>query len=371
MGSLHIARMSLRPLYGHAALRHRLTSAASDDRLPASLLLQGRRGVGKQRLALWLGQYLLCDRALADRLPEPCGSCPQCRYAERVVHPDLHWFFPRPRLKDGDASPDEIKADYDDVIRERMEAEGLWAPSLGTEGLHVRTMRALVHQSTRRPAMAQRAVFVVGDAERMITQLGGDHGANAFLKLLEEPPPSTTLILTTSEPGNLLPTITSRVVAIRVLPLGQQDMEAFLDDAAVARKLSRVPRADALARMNGAPGELFGADSMTVALSAAQRMLDAALEPSTPNGSAERIKVAARQGVAGARGTFTDILEALTHLLHRRVKELVSIGRDVDARRTASALMLVEHTKAKAQGNLSPQLLSAALLTSLHRTLRP
>jgi DNA polymerase-3 subunit delta' len=139
----------------------------------------------------------------------------------------------------------------------------------------------------------------------------------------------------------------------------------------VARKLSRVPRADALARMNGAPGELFGADSMTAALAAAQRMLDAALEPSTPNGAAERIKVAARQGVAGARGTFTDILEALTHLLHRRVQELVSLGRDVDARRTASAVMLVEHTKAKAQGNLSPQLLSAALLTSLHRTLRP
>ena len=95
--------MSLRPLYGHAALRHRLTAAAAEDRLPASLMLQGRRGVGKQRLGLWLGQYLLCERALSERLLEPCGDCQHCRYTGRGIHPDLHWFFPRPRLKDGDA----------------------------------------------------------------------------------------------------------------------------------------------------------------------------------------------------------------------------------------------------------------------------
>ena len=117
--------MSLRPLYGHAALRHRLTAAAAEDRLPASLMLQGRRGVGKQRLGLWLGQYLLCERALSERLLEPCGDCQHCRYTGRGIHPDLHWFFPRPRLKDGDASPDDVKADYSEAIAERMEAEGL------------------------------------------------------------------------------------------------------------------------------------------------------------------------------------------------------------------------------------------------------
>ena len=113
--------MSLRPLYGHAALRHRLTAAAAEDRLPASLMLQGRRGVGKQRLGLWLGQYLLCERALSERLLEPCGDCQHCRYTGRGIHPDLHWFFPRPRLKDGDASPDDVKADYSEAIAERMD----------------------------------------------------------------------------------------------------------------------------------------------------------------------------------------------------------------------------------------------------------
>ena len=285
--------------------------------------------------------------------------------------PDLHWFFPRPRLKDGDASPDDVKADYSEAIAERMEAEGLWAPSLGTEGLYVATVRALVHQASLRPAMAKRAVFVVGDAERMVSQEGADQAANAFLKLLEEPPPGTTIILTTSEPGNLLPTIKSRVVAIRVPTLSRREIDAFLDDAVVERKMARVPRDEALARMNGAPGELFAGESMAAAFAAARRILDAALQPSTPDGTAERIKAAARQGVAGARGSFTDTLEALTHLLHARAKQMVDSGHDTDARRTASAVVLVEFAKAKAQGNVSPQLLGASLLSSLHRTLRP
>lgn len=358
--------MPFRPLFGHTALRQRLTAAAADGRLPASLLFSGARGVGKQRFALWLGQYLLCERALADRLDEPCGACTQCRYSERGQHPDLHWFFPRPRLKDGDASPDDVKADLAEAIGERMEAEGLWAPSSGTEGLHVATIRALLHRASLRPAMAKRTVFVVGDAERMVSQEGSDQAANAFLKLLEEPPTGTTLLLTSSEPGALLPTIRSRVVSVRMPGLRPNEVEAFLDDGAVARKLARVPRTEALARANGAPGTLFAGDGLTASFGAARRLLEAALSPPTPEGRADRIKASARLGVAGARGAFSDMLDALTHLLHTRTRELVHAGRDVDARRTASTLPLVEHAKARAMGNVSPQLLGGALTDALH-----
>jgi DNA polymerase-3 subunit delta' len=362
--------MAFRPLYGHDALRARLASAAHDRRLPASLLLQGHRGVGKQRLALWLGQLLLCERGVAERLPEPCGRCQQCRYAERGMHPDLHWFFPRPRLKDGDASHEEIAADLAEAIAERMEQDGLWAPTSGTEGIFVATIRALVHQASIRPAMARSAVFVVGDAERMASQEGSEQAANAFLKLLEEPPPGTTLVLTSSEPGALLPTIRSRVVSVRVPTLPRADVAAFVDDAAVQRRLGAVAREDAVARAGGAPGELLAGESAAAAFAAARRLLEAALEPSTPAGVAERIKVATRQGVAGARGAFSDALDALVVLLHVRVRELVTAGRDVDARRTASAIPLVENAKLRARGNVSPQLLGASLLDGLHRTLR-
>jgi DNA polymerase-3 subunit delta' len=363
--------MPFRPLYGHHPIRARLTAAVCDGRLPASLLLQGRRGVGKQRLALWMGQYLICERATRERLPAPCGECQHCRYAERGMHPDLHWFFPRPRLKDGDASVAEVKADLGEAVTERMETEGLWAPPPGTDGLYISTIRALVNLAASRPAMAARSVFVVGDAERMVSQEGADQAANAFLKLLEEPPPGTTLILTTSEPGALLPTIKSRVVSVRVPALTRSDMDAFLADPAVERKFSRTPRDELLGRANGAPGELLAGDSMSAAFANARVLLDAALAPRSAEGSVLRIKAAARQGVAGARGAYSDTLEALTQLLHARTRQLVEAGHASDARRTACVLPLVEVAKSKAQNNVSPNLLTASLLTAMHQQLIP
>ena len=256
-------------------------------------------------------------------------------------------------------------------IAERMSAEGLWSPSLGTEGIHVATMRTLVQQASLRPAMASRAAFVVGDAERMVSQEGSDQAANAFLKLLEEPSPFTTLILTSSEPGALLPTIRSRVATMRVAPLSIDDVEAFLSDASVQRKFTKTPRAELLSRANGAPGELLATESTATAFTAARRMLDAALQPATPAGTIERVKAAARHGVSGARGAFTDMLDALSTLLHQRIHQLVHTGGDADARRTSQALLDIEQTKQRAQGNVSPNLLAASLLRALHRTLKP
>ncbi len=342
-----------------------------DGRLPASLLLQGSRGVGKQRLAIWLGQLLLCERAASGRLVDPCGECQQCRYSARLVHPDLHWFFPRPRLKDGDASHADVAADLGEAIAERLEADGLWAAPPGSDGIQVATIRALVHSASVRPAMAKRSVFIIGDAERMVAQEGADQAANALLKLLEEPPPNATLILTTSEPGALLPTIKSRVVSVRVPTVPRADLEELLQDPAVQKRLGSASRDELIARASGAPGMLFGVESTAGAYAAARKMLEAALQPSNPAGSVERIKTAARQGVAGARGAFSDMLDALTVLLHDRVKRLVAAGHESDARRAASAMLLIEDAKLRAHGNVSPQLLSASLLRSLHDTLRP
>lgn len=359
--------MSLRPVYGHRALRDRLAAAARDGRLPASLMLTGPRGVGKQRLALWLGQRLLCDGVEARESTEPCGTCTHCRYALRLQHPDLHWFFPRERLKDSDPGTEEIRADLAEAIAERMEADGLWAGSSGMEGLHVATTRALIHAASLRPALAARTAFVVGDAERMVSQEGADQAANAFLKLLEEPPPGTTLILTSSEPGALLPTIRSRVVTLRVPPLPPSDVADFINDPAVTARLGDQARGDSapMARAAGAPGRLLEGDSDRDAFSAARRLLDAALAPQNAEGRAIRITAAAQAGVSRARGAYSDTLDALTVLLHARVRDSVSAGHDRHARRVATAIGVLETAKTHTQHNVTPFLLTSVLLDDL------
>src|SRR5690242_3569506 len=104
--------MTIVPLFGHADLRARIAAARARGQLPASLLLQGARGIGKQRLALWVGQLLLCD----NPGNEPCGACQHCRFIGTVTHPDLHWYFPRERPKDTDPSLEDVELDYAEAI---------------------------------------------------------------------------------------------------------------------------------------------------------------------------------------------------------------------------------------------------------------
>ena len=142
--------MPLIPLYGHDALRDRLTEQVRTGSLAASLLLQGPPGVGKQRLALWLGQLLLCEAA-----ERPCGLCQHCRYVLQLQHPDLRWFFPHKNMG-SDTEPDEAKEAYDAEIKARVDANGLYARPDGSTGIFMYVTRLIVQLASKSPAMARR-----------------------------------------------------------------------------------------------------------------------------------------------------------------------------------------------------------------------
>ena len=371
--------MPIAPLHGHLAIRARLLAARARGALPASLLLQGPPGVGKQRLALWLAQTLLCGTADGARgAGEPCGRCQHCRYAAELTHPDLHWIFPRPRLKDGDASVDDVRADLAAATSERVAQGGLYRPAGGLDALFVPTVRYVVQRAATTPAMAGRKVFVVGDAERMVPQESSPEAANALLKLLEEPPADTSLILTTSEPGALLPTIRSRVASLRVAPLGDAELRGFLADPAVAAALRSLgvqgEPAALTERAGGAPGRLLVGPEAQAAEREAERLLQAALG----GGRAERMQAAASQGVSRARGAFTDVLDALARQLGALARQATGAGAAGSAaspnpRRALAAVRgidAVERARQRAAGNVNPQLVTAELLRELVGELR-
>jgi DNA polymerase-3 subunit delta' len=218
--------VSLAPLHGHERVRRALASALKRGRLAQSLLIHGQAGIGKERLGLWLGQLLLCD-APGD---EPCGQCSSCRTAARLEHPDLHWFFPLPRP---DAtSPERLREKLEEARAEELQARRAnpaHVPSFEKPpAYYVAAMQTVQEAAVRRPAAGHRKVFVFGDAERMVPQESSPEAANALLKLLEEPPADTTLILTSSVPDELLPTIRSRVLPVRLLPLAREEVAAYL-----------------------------------------------------------------------------------------------------------------------------------------------
>jgi DNA polymerase-3 subunit delta' len=357
--------MAIVPLIGHVEQRQRVAAARARGSLPATLLLQGPRGVGKQRFALWIAELLVCE-APGDA---PCGKCQGCRYSADVRHPDVHWYFPRPRMKDSDPALEDVRADYAEAIAERSSEHGLYEAPSGSDGIYVAIVRAIVQLASKTPAIGKRKVFVIGDAERMVPQEGSEQAANAFLKLLEEPPADTNIILTTSEPGALLPTVRSRVVSLRVAPLHANDMRAFLALPAVSEKLkgeSSVPASvdERVAFAGGAPGRLFAGAAWRMALDNARLMLDA-----VKGKPAARHEAAWAQASAKARGAFADALDALTIALHDLARKSSSQGAEATAYAATRAVDAVEVAKERVASNVSPQLVTANLLRELQELL--
>jgi DNA polymerase-3 subunit delta' len=299
----------------------------------------------------------------------PCGACKACRYVAELTHPDLHWIFPRPRLKDSDPDLEQVRDDYAEATAERARANGLYAAPSGTEGIYVATVRSLVQMAVMSPAMGKRKIFIIGDAERMVPQEGADMAANAFLKLLEEPPADTTIILTSSEPGALLPTIRSRVVSVRVPLVQDNAVRAFVEDPVVKKTLDAKGKASTAERVRaaaGAPGRLLTGDTDAKATINARKIVEAA----TSARRSMAYSSALSQGSAGARGAFADTLEALVELLGERARDALHNNDTAAAASAAKAVDAVLKAQTCADGNVSPQLITSKLIRDLSGTLR-
>ena len=378
---------TLPPIQGHEAVRAALGRAIERNELPGSLLIHGPPGVAKQRLALWLAQRLVCETPAG---PEPCGRCAPCRMALRLEHPDVHWFMPLPRPK-GASSPDKLA----DALEEARAAElaqrrdNPLRPVAPGEpvGLFLAQVQTIRRMATARPAMGRLKVFLIGDAEALVPQESSPEAANALLKVLEEPPPDTTFILTASDPDALLPTIRSRLLPVRLRALPEDDVAAFLveyrgvtpEQAALAARLAQGSIGQALAFLPAGdePGPL---EALRIA---AREMLEAA----GARNPLQRLALAHATSPAGARGAFSDTLDMLSLWL----RDLAAVANgaeehvvNIDAvdflralaqrlPHTAStipdALRAVEEASALAQGNVNPQLIIARLLTALHSIL--
>lgn len=344
--------MSLRSLYGHQAVRDRLSQAVRSGRLPQALLLHGPRGVGKQRLGLWLAQLILCE----EQGSEPCGKCRSCHLVGGLSHPDLHWIVPLELAKkgaDADKQIDLVEAALADEMALRRE-HPLYGPLSGLASHSVAAVRLILRRVSLTPAMGSRKVFLIGDAERLIPQQANPEAANALLKVLEEPPADTVLILTAAEPDRLLPTILSRVVRTRILSVPDSVVTSFMQS-----ELSELKnQARSLAAAEGCIGRLLAQVTPSGGgWDAAEAFLGA-----VRGSSADRYAAALRQAPFQARGGFSDMLDGLAERLRREAKA------GGETRRIAEAIALVLEARERAQGNVNPQLLAAVLSDDLAAT---
>ncbi len=383
--------MSLHPFFGHADLQASLSKAWATESLPSSLLIHGPRGVGKQRLALWLGQLLLCPESGPTG---PCGDCKTCRMVMNLEHPDLYWYFPLAKPKG--VRPTKLREAMEqaryDALTQRRERP-LRPASAATEptGLYLAVAQTLRSHAHSRPALGLRQVFVIGEAETLVPQESSQEAANALLKLLEEPPASTLLILTSSEPGRLLPTIRSRTMPLHLPPLGSDRVEQFLvefggvspDDASRAARLGRgsIGRALGFLEDGEDPGPLEALRAQAFELLTAASGTDGgavyrkSLELGTTRSRGlmplfELLEDALRDLSATGASTPEGLgKESLINTDHVELLERIHGGRDIHPMRVTRAFRHLEEAKELVAGNVNPQLIVAGLLTGIREEL--
>lgn len=359
----------IHPLVGHADRLEEIGCAIAADRFPQVLLLMGPEGVGKQRLGLWIAQRLLCA---SPEGPMPCGHCPGCHKVLNLGHPDLHWFvpIPRPKASDPDKQVDEAADSLAEIMAERR-SSSLYQPPDGMASHSVASARLLARRVSLTPVEGPRKVILLGHADRLVPQESSPEAANALLKLLEEPPASTWIILTTTDAGQVLPTIRSRAVPIRLRPLPDALVHTFLAD-----HLSPVP-SDLNLRVRQAEGSIGLA--LAEGEAGSKGAVAAANFLAAVRNTEEAYGRCLAQAPWQARGEFSDLLESLAGSLGDAVRSSTGTPprrplppplRGInDPAILLHALSRVQETWTLAQGNGNPQLLLATLAADLHEVL--
>jgi DNA polymerase III subunit delta' len=176
-----------------------LRAALARGTLHHAYLFGGPAGVGKGTAARLLAQAVNCQGGPAGPngwRQDPCGACGPCRKIEKGNHPDvLVLAEERAMAKAG-----------------RWEPEGGRTPSRDIVVAQIRDLTD--HRLSLRLFEGRRRVVVIDPADAMNVQ-----AQNALLKTLEEPPDDTTLVLVSSSPDELLPTIRSRCLRVPFGPL--------------------------------------------------------------------------------------------------------------------------------------------------------
>lgn len=382
------ALSALHEVVGHEGARASLARAHGAQGLPAALLLHGLRGIGKQRLALWVGQLLLCD---SPGDGGPCGACRACRMALALEHPDLHWYFPLPRPKGvaGDRLADALESARNEALAELRQEPVRASQADELRGLYLGLIQGLRRKAHMRPSAGAVQVFVIADAEYLVPQEASPEAANALLKLLEEPPAGARFILTSSEPGRLLPTIRSRSVPLHLAPLPLERVAAFLEShAGVDGRTAAWAAQLGQGSIGRALGFVPQGEREPGPLEALRRDALALVEAALADGRGPSFALALSQSSARARSLVElfafveDWIRDLAAVTSSAEEKVISqdvlphlrqlaTSRRLDPSALAAALPALEEARELARANVNPQLVVYGVLRRLRRSVRP
>ena len=334
-------------LTGNARVKAALKRMLVADRLPGAMLFTGEEGIGKKLFALEVARALNCR---TPRDHEACGACSSCTRIAKLNYP---------QREDAEEWTQIIWTDHADV--------GLVvAPK---RVLRVEQMRQIEKEANFRPFEGKARVFLIDEADKL-----NDASANALLKVLEEPPKTSHLILITARPAMLLPTILSRCQMIRFSPLTPAEIETHLTkNKLVDNKTARL-RARAA---GGSMGRALSGDLVTFT-SQRKAMLKVLNALVVSDDRAQLLRSAEQLNEAQYRDEFEERLDVLETLIRDAwmlslgvepgqlvnedlTAELQEVSRKLDSARAADWILQIEDLREQLIVNINRKVTTDAL----------
>ncbi|MCX6610838.1 MAG: AAA family ATPase [Acidobacteria bacterium] len=223
----------IRNFHGNAEAVETLTEMLATSRIPQTILLSGPSGVGKATLVRRFASVIL-DATSAD--------------IEKIEHDDLFL----PHNVEMLAEREKLASDKrgDDPLMLATHADFItFSPDGPLRQVSIQQIRLLKDQARMNPSRGKWRVFLIDQIDR-----ANEQAANSLLKVLEEPPSHLLIFMTAENPYDLLPTIRSRSVNIRMHRLQEAEIASFL----ATRGLDAPERRARLG--NGSPGAAASID---------------------------------------------------------------------------------------------------------------
>jgi DNA polymerase-3 subunit delta' len=187
----------------------------------------GAEGSGNLALALAYATYLNCENRQEE---DSCGKCPYCIKLSKLAHPDVNFVFPFSATKAVPKDPTclHFMKDWRKFVLENPYASvNDWANFIGAENkqmnISAEEARNIIQTLSLKSFESEYKIMLIWQPEHMHV-----NGANALLKILEEPPVKTIFLLVTNNSERLLTTILSRTQKIKIRPFNDEEIKEGL-----------------------------------------------------------------------------------------------------------------------------------------------
>ncbi|HNE50598.1 MAG: hypothetical protein U0T31_03375 [Chitinophagales bacterium] len=211
---------------GQHETKQHLLDLVKSGKIPHAQLFLEQQGAGGLALALAFSQYIVCEDKKEN---DSCGVCSACVKSAKLIHPDLQFTYPIvPKKPSPHVSlcKDYIQEWRTEIIKNPYINELEWLQSIGAENrqgnISAEVIRTILRGVTLTTFEADYKIQIIWMAENLSKE------GNILLKLLEEPPENTLLILIAENQEDILPTILSRCQIVKINKI---------EDAAISQAL--------------------------------------------------------------------------------------------------------------------------------------